>query len=132
MPFNAIPYCQIHFEEEETDNEFNSYVDILEKFKISENQYRGILSNLYNLGLIETKTDQSIESDLKALEKQVSIIETNITNLYKNLELIINPKNKRINLNKIKSNRLKLHYDNKYVVSKFGRDFYNYFLENIV
>src|SRR5699024_7028764 len=41
--------------------EFNTYQDILTTFDITYEQYKAVQSNLYLMGLFETKTDQTLE-----------------------------------------------------------------------
>lgn len=108
--------------------EFKTYQDILDKFKITIEQYNAIRSNLNILGLLEKKTDQTLEKDLSELENHITRIDSNVKSIYSDLELIMNPKKKISKLKKIKVEKIKINAKDKFVVSKFGKDFYKYFL----
>lgn len=109
--------------------EFNTYEDILDKFNITLEQYRSVLANLGILGLLETKTNQVIEKDLDAIENQITRIDNNIKNIHSDLNKIINNKNIR-NVSTIKNKKERLKNKNSYTLSKFGREFYKYFIED--
>lgn len=109
--------------------EFNTYEDILDKFNITVEQYRSVQANLGILGLLETKTNQVIEKDLDAIENQITRIDNNIKNIHSDLNKIINNKNIR-NVSTIKNKKERLKNKNRYTLSKFGREFYKYFIED--
>lgn len=108
--------------------EFKNYQDILDKFNITLEQYNAVRSNLNILGLLEKKTDQTLEKDLSELENHITRIDSNVKLIHSDLELILNPKKRNNKLKKIKLEKIKINAKDKFVVSKFGKDFYKYFL----
>lgn len=115
-------------DQENENAEFKTYQDVLDKFNITMEQYNAVRSNLNILGLLEKKTDQTLEKDLSELEDHIKRIDSNVKLIHSDLELIMNPKKKISKLKKIKVQKIKINADDKFVVSKFGKDFYKYFL----
>lgn len=96
-----------------------SYQDIMERHGLSYEQYEAVRRNLHRIGILTTRTDLNIYSDLEEISKKFK-------ELYSYLEKLTNPKHKR-SLPKLKEPKLKSK-DN-FEVSKFGRDFVNFFLD---
>lgn len=110
-------YGRYYMNNSETD--INSYQDVLDKHGISYEQYETIRSNLVRKGILTTKTEIILEKDLEAIEKAISELQSFILKA-------TNPKNKS-KLPPLKS--LKLKSKDKLELTKFGRDFIRYFLE---
>lgn len=105
----------VYFDQGHTE----TYQDIMEKHGISYEQYEAVRRNLLRIGLFTTKTDLNITDDLKEISKAFK-------DLYTYLEKLTNPKFKG-SLPRLKEPKLKSK-DN-FEVSKFGKDFVNFFLD---
>lgn len=99
--------------------DINSYQDVLETHGITYEQYETIRRNLARKGILTTKTDIILEKDLEAIEK-------NINQLHNFVLKATDPKNKS-RLPSLKS--LKLKSKDSLELTKFGREFIRYFLE---
>ena len=109
-------------------HEFNSYQDILDKFKIEYEQYQGIQSNLYRIGILETQTDRLIEKDLSEIEKTVNAIEKDVKNIHSLMGDLIDPKKSVKKIPSLSAKSPKIKSKDRYEISKFGREFYEYFI----
>ena len=109
-------------------HEFNSYQDILDKFNIEYEQYQGIQSNLYRMGILETQTDRLIEKDLSEIEKTVNAIEKDVKNIHNIIGDLIDPKKSVKKIPSLSARSPKIKSKDRYEISKFGRDFYQYFI----
>ena len=109
-------------------HEFNSYQDILDKFNIEYEQYQGIQSNLYRMGILETQTDRLIEKDLSEIEKTVNAIEKDVKNIHSIIGDLIDPKKSVKKIPSLSAKSPKIKSKDRYEISKFGREFYQYFI----
>jgi len=96
-----------------------SYQDIMERHGISYEQYESVRRNLHRVGLLTTKTDLNITDDLEEIMKKFK-------ELYAYLDKATDPKNKRP-LPKLKLPKLKSKEN--FEVSKFGKDFVEFFID---
>ncbi|MFE0507966.1 hypothetical protein ACWF7H_28975 [Peribacillus butanolivorans] len=108
-------YGRYYLNEENTD--INSYDDVLIKHNITYEQYNLVRRNLVKKGILTTKTDLILEKDLKAIEESIK-------ELQKYVELITNPK--KSNYPRLKS--LKLKYNNRFEITRFGREFIEFII----
>ncbi|WP_142830077.1 hypothetical protein [Planococcus soli] len=98
----------------------DSYTDIMERHGITYEQYEAVRRNLLRLGLFTTKLDLNILGDLETIVKSVKDLNTSIEKL---------TSGKKINsLPRLKDPQLKSKEN--FEVSKFGRDFVNFFIEH--
>lgn len=95
-----------------------SYIDVMERHGLNYEQYESVRRNVKRVGLLNTKADINIVDDMKE-------ISTTFKNLYKYLEKLSDPKNKRP-LPKLKEPTFKSR-DNLQI-SKFGKDFVEFFM----
>lgn len=102
-----------------TVNNTESFQDIMERYGISYEQYQSVRRNLQRMGLLTTITDLKITEDLNE-------IISSIKEIHKFLGKLTNPKNKS-SLPKLKEPKLKSK-DNLQI-SKFGKDFTDFFLD---
>jgi hypothetical protein len=101
-------------------NQINeTYLDIMERHGITYDQYESVRTNLLRIGLLTTKTDLNITEDLDE-------IANSFKQLYAYLEKLTNPKH-RGTLPKLKVPKFKSK--DKLEISRFGRDFVRFFLE---
>nr|DAL20041.1 MAG TPA_asm: protein of unknown function (DUF4393) [Caudoviricetes sp.] len=105
--------------------ENQTYMDILEKFDIDISQYRAIRENLYRMGLLESISDNTVESDLKQLSEAIDELKTVFADAISKLS---SGKVKSIKKFTSKSN-VKIKSKNRLKISKFGRDFVKFFLK---
>ena len=96
-----------------------SYQDIMGRHGISYEQYESVRRNLHRVGLLTTKTDLNITDDLEEIMKKFK-------ELYAYLDKATDPKNKRP-LPKLKLPKLKSKEN--FEVSKFGKDFVEFFID---
>lgn len=105
--------------------ENQTYMDILEKFDIDISQYRAIRENLYRMGLLESISDNTVESDLKQLSEAIDELKTVFADTISKLS---SGKVKSIKKFTSKST-VKIKSKNRLKISKFGRDFVKFFLK---
>lgn len=117
-----------YFSAEATNVEFRNYQDVLSAFKIEYYQYEAIRDNLYTIRLLERKNETNTKKDLKNIEENLERLDKNISNLYSYLETVIKGRTKNPKLKKYDRGKVKIETDDKYVISKFGRDFFRYFI----
>ena len=96
-----------------------TFQDVMTTHGISYEQYEAVRRNLLRIGLLTTKTDLNITDDLKEISKKFKEI-------YTYLDKLANPKSKG-SLPKL--NEPKLRSKDNFEMSKFGRDFVQFFLE---
>lgn len=103
---------------------FKDIGTILKSFNIDNDIFQATKANLRTIGLLETKTDIKISKDienlyesLSSLAKKVNSISTAIKDPKKSNKII----HKTISVNRIESK-------DKFEISKFGRDFHDYFI----
>ncbi|AMV11543.1 hypothetical protein GT3570_11475 [Geobacillus thermoleovorans] len=100
------------------DAERETYRDVMERHGLSYEQYESVRRNLQRIGLLTTKTDLSINDDLDQIYKAFK-------ELYAYLDKLTNPRYKG-SLPKLKEPKLKSK--DSLQISKFGRDFVEFFL----
>lgn len=103
----------------------DSYEDVLDKFNIDIPQYNAVKNHLMRVGLVEDQYDSASQKDMKKVEEAIQ----DIVKSLKSIENAIDGKSKRINKLTNKSN-FKLKAKTKLKISKFGRDFVDFFLMN--
>lgn len=96
-----------------------TFRDIMGRHGISYEQYEAVRRNLLRIGVLTTKTDLNITDDLKEISKVFK-------ELYSFLDKLTNPKFTR-SLPKLKEPKFKSKEN--FEISKFGRDFVEFFLE---
>lgn len=96
-----------------------TYQDVMERNGINYNQYEAVRRNLQRLGLFTTKTDLNITDDLEEIVKTFK-------ELYDYLDKANNPRYTR-SLPKLKLPKLKSK--EYYELSKFGKDFVEFFIK---
>ena len=96
-----------------------TYRDIMYRHGISYEQYEAVRRNLLRIGVLTTRTDLNITDDLKEISKTFK-------ELYSFLDKLTNPKFNR-SLPKLKEPKFKSKEN--FEISKFGRDFVEFFLE---
>jgi hypothetical protein len=97
---------------------YETFQDIMDRYGISYEQYESVRRNLQRLGLLTTKTDLNIVDDLNE-------IVTKFKELYDYLDKLTNPRYTRP-LPKLKLPKLKSREN--YEISKFGKDFVEFFI----
>lgn len=107
------------------ENNSRSYLDILNDFDIDYYQYNSIRNNLDRMGLLENKYDDTLEKDLDLLVKKVNDVNESVISIQEAFE---NPKKKIKKLNK--NSKVKLKAKDQLKISKFGREFIEFFAEN--
>jgi hypothetical protein len=100
------------------DAERETYQDVMKRHGLSYEQYESVCRNLQRIGLLTTKTDLSINDDLDQIHKAFK-------ELYAYLDKLTNPKYKG-SLPKLKEPKLKSK--DSLQISRFGRDFVEFFL----
>lgn len=106
-----------------------TYEDILKEFNIQYYQYEAVRDNLYRRGLFRQKKERNIEKDFKNISNNLEILDENVSRIYKFLEDL--QKNKKNNkLSRLKKGRIKFETSDRYELSKFGREFNEYFLKD--
>lgn len=96
-----------------------TFEDIMERHGISYEQYDAVRRNLLRIGVLTTRTDLNITDDLKEISKTFK-------ELYSFLDKFSNQKFKG-SLPKLKEPKFKSK--ERFVISKFGRDFVEFFLQ---
>lgn len=104
-----------------SDEAVNSYQDVLDMHGISYEQYDTIRRNLVRKGILTTKTDVILEKDLEEIEKAIN-------ELQKFVSKATNLKNKS-SLPKLTN--IKIKSKDRLELTKFGKDFIRYFLEEL-
>ncbi|GGB01838.1 hypothetical protein ERX37_00165 [Macrococcus hajekii] len=100
------------------DNE-HDLKDLLNTFNINYDQYQSVRVNLERMGLLSTKIQSNIVKDLDEISDKIDEI-------HKYLSVLDDPK-KLKRLSKPKS--LKFKSTDKFEISKFGREFVKFFIE---
>lgn len=103
----------------------DTYQEILDKFGIEHSQYEAVRANLLRLGLLEDDFDNKIEKDNANIENAIDDIRVTV----ESLQIIAEGKKSRPKLKKLTSkSKVKLKSKSKLVISKFGREFVDFFL----
>ncbi|WP_440897437.1 hypothetical protein ACS127_05550 [Amphibacillus sp. Q70] len=97
-----------------------TFESILEEYRITQEQYEAVRRNLFRIGLLTTETDLNIIHDLNEISDKFK-------ELYSYLDKFTNPKYNR-KLPKLKTPKLKSK--ERFKISKFGRDFMEFFLDS--
>lgn len=101
-----------------------TYENVLEEFNITYDQYNAVRENLSRFGLIQSQVDRYELDDLTKMEKLLNNMQESIVNITRNL----NGKDKKVSL--YKKDRLKLKSKDNLRISKFGREFLSFFVNN--
>lgn len=112
----------------ETPEGFNapsSYEEILNTFHIDVAQYNAVRNHLMRVGLVEDQYDSVSQKDMKKVEEAIK----DIVKSLKSVEKAITGKSKKINELTNKSN-FKVQATTRLKISRFGRDFVEFFLMN--
>ena len=80
------------------------------------------------MGIFETQTDRLIEKDLSEIEKTVNAIEKDVKNIHSIIGDLIDPKKSVKKIPSLSAKSPKIKSKDRYEISKFGRDFYQYFI----
>lgn len=110
-------YGRYYLNEENTD--INNYEDVLNKHNITYDQYNLVRQNLVKRGVLTSKTDLTLEKDLKAIEEAIKALQNYV-------DLITNPK--KNNYPRLRS--LKLQYNDRFEITKFGREFIKFIMNS--
>lgn len=102
-----------------------TYEDILEKFDIDYSQYISIRENLYRIGLLEDDYDEKLAKDLSSLEKAVNEIRDVTESITVALSGKRNAKLKKLT----NKSKVKFKAKERLKISKFGRQFIDFFLK---
>lgn len=97
---------------------------ILDKFNINHDIFHSSRAYLRTLGLLEMKSDVKISSDIERIYKGLELTIKNVEEIYNHL----NGKSKKISRPK-NANLKRLESKDRYQPSKFGRNFYTYFID---
>lgn len=101
------------------------YHEILDKYDIEYSQYDSIRQNLLRIGLLENEFDNKIEKDYKNVENAIKELRSVLSGLFS----VVEGKKKMNSVKKLTSKSdLKFKAKDRLKVSKFGRDFVQYFL----
>lgn len=98
---------------------------ILSTFNINHEIFQATRSNLRTIGLLETKTDKKITDDIEGIFKTLSTITERVNSIsaaFNNPKKAGKVKNRSIKVEKIQSK-------DRFEVSKFGRDFHDFFID---
>ncbi|WP_439444107.1 hypothetical protein ACSMFR_05565 [Listeria aquatica] len=101
-----------------------TYENVLEEFNITYDQYNAVRENLSRFGLIQSQVDRYELDDLTKMEKLLNNMQESIVNVTRHL----NGKDKKVSL--YKKDRLKLKSKDNLRISKFGREFLSFFVNN--
>lgn len=107
------------------ENNRRSYLDILNDFDIDYYQYNSIRDNLDRMGLLENQYDDTLEKDLDLLVKKVNDVNEAVASIQ---EALANPKKKMKKLNN--NSKIRLKAKDQLKISKFGREFIEFFIKN--
>src|SRR5699024_11077428 len=98
---------------------------LLETFNISMDIFNATKANLRTIGLMETKTDKKIADDITNVYKTLSTLAEKVNALntaIKDPKKTKNIKNQTVKTKKVQSK-------DTYEISKFGKDFHDYFID---
>ncbi|MGF3073548.1 hypothetical protein ACQV2T_08385 [Facklamia sp. P13069] len=109
-------------------NNRRTYQDILDKFKIEYYQYEAVRDNLYRLGLLRKRTERNQSKDLKNIEENLEILDSNVKSIFKYISNIDKRTNKLSSYKKI---NVKFETKDNLEISKFGNEFVKYFCEEL-
>lgn len=112
-----------------SEGTIQTYEDVLSEFNIEYYQYEAVRDNLYRRGLFRQKNERNVEKDFKNISDNLERLDENVATLYKFLEDMLKGK-KNNRLHRFKKGKVKFETSNRYELSKFGREFNEYFLKN--
>ena len=107
-----------------TEENRKSFVDVLNEFGIDYYQYEAVRDNLYRMGLLENQYDDALEKDLDLLVKNVNNLNEVVISIQ---ESLANPRKK---MKKLKNTKVELKAKDRLKISKFGREFVEFFIKN--
>lgn len=100
--------------------------DIMDEFGIDYYQYNSVRDNLYRMGLLENEYDDVLEKDLDLLVKNVN----NLNDVVFSIQESLTNSKKKIKKKLNKSSKIKLKARDRLKISKFGRDFFEFFIKD--
>lgn len=104
-------------------SEFENHLELKKSFDIDNNQYLAIKENLYRFGLMENEVDAGIAKSLDSIQKAVIELRNTTESIYKNLS------GQKTNLKALTlKSKIKLSDRNQLKISKFGREFVQFFV----
>lgn len=104
----------------------STFSDILEKFDIDYSQYTAVRENLYRFGLLENDYDDKLDKDLENIIKAIKDIRGVTESLVDAWSSKKTPKIKKLS----SKSQVKLKAKDRLKISKFGRNFIGFFIEN--
>src|SRR5699024_753549 len=119
-----IAVLKIHYNNKytfylESNEERESFQDVMVKHGLSYEQYLSVRENLRRLGLLEITSEDNVEENLKELQESISKMKSHY-------DRVLNGKRSK----KIKEPKIKLKVKEKMNINKFGRNFYEFFSDN--
>lgn len=105
---------------------YSNYEELLKAFDINYDQYVAIRENLNRLGLMENEYDNKLVKDIKNLQIAIDDIRSSTESVIKVLSGARNAKIKSLS----NKSKVRLQAKDKLKISKFGRDFIRFFIEN--
>lgn len=110
----------------DADGSHKTYQDIMEKFDIDYSQYVSIRENLYRMGLLEDEYDNKVGRDLSDMATAVN----ELRDVTESMLIFISGKKKSARLKSLSSkSKVKLKAKERLKISKFGRQFIDFFLQ---
>lgn len=104
-------------------SEFENYQELKQAFDIDDSQYLAIKENLYRFGLLENEVDAGIAKSLDAIQKSVIELRNTTESIYNQLS------GKKVKLKHLTSkSKIKLKDRDRLKISKFGRQFVQFFV----
>ncbi|MGM0258227.1 hypothetical protein [Enterococcus sp. AZ102] len=107
----------------ESISEFENYQELEREFDIDDSQYLVIKENLYRFGLLENEVDAGIAKSLDSIQKAVIELRSTTESIYNQLS------GKKVKLKALTSkSKIKLKDRDRLKISKFGRQFVQFFV----
>lgn len=107
----------------ESISEFENYQELEQEFDIDDSQYLAIRENLYRFGLLENEVDAGIAKSLDSIQKAVIELRSTTESIYNQLS------GKKVKLKALTSkSKIKLKDRDRLKISKFGRQFVQFFV----
>lgn len=104
-------------------SEFENYQELEQELDIDDSQYLAIKENLYRFGLLENEVDAGIAKSLDSIQKAVIELRSTTESIYNQLS------GKKVKLKALTSkSKIKLKDRDRLKISKFGRQFVQFFV----